>query len=139
MNLQLALSQITHPLAMKQFTIAVLFFVSLVAQTRAKVFCGGFPTAGQSDCGTLIDNGLGEGAEVPVVNGKATIFFGTCALVTQASAGGRVTKGQLAEQGKLIYFGCNTPLISGYATDNILKKTCMMNKNAYVMVFISLY
>ena len=124
---------------MKQFTIAVLFFVSLVAQTRAEVFCGGFPTAYQSDCGTLIDNGLGDGAVVPVVNGKVTIFFGTCALVTQANAEGPVTKDQLARRGNSIYYGCDTPSTSGYTTDDYLKKTCMMNKNAYVMVFIFLY
>lgn len=127
---------------MKQFTIAILFFVSLVARSGAVTQCYTFPRARQADCGRLIDNHLGDGTAAPVVNGKAVISLGTCALVTQPVAGqAAVTRDCLARRGNKMYYACDSQETSGfvYSPESGEKRTCMMHRDAYVMVFLSPY
>jgi len=150
-ELTIGLFQAIDPLVMKQFTIAVIFFVSFgVAWSRAdpeKVICGGFRRPSTANCLELLKTYTTTSNETlaPVtvanLNGKAFISSRDCAIVITGTlpaeeGPGLITAYVLASLlvGEEILRQCSNGG-PGYVMDSRSKKTCMMNTEAYVIFF----
>ena len=138
MNAPLALQGI-HPLAMKQFTIAVLFLVSLVAQGGAagNVLCGGQHPAAAGDCEKLIKDNRDRTDGAPRINSKfiLTETGNHCAIFSNSAA----TRKELALQGQVILNSCNdNGSVSGQMNGPTTDPVCIVSKNRYVIFFFRL-
>ena len=133
---------------MKQFTIAVLFLVSLVggraatAQSRASVdvYCDtqvSWYPAGEGKCQDLIESNRERTELAPIVNGRATLTEdgNNCAIFTN---GGGVTRRDLALQAQVIVNKCSdNGLVTGRIVGGLTPNpACIVSKGAYV-IFIS--
>ena len=126
-----------HPLAMKQFTIAVLFLVSLVAQGRAGlVVCTAGTSAwnagaGTDKCEEIIKNNRDSKDPAPIVHGRATFTQDDCVIFTN---GDGVTRQELALQAQVIVDACGK---NGYVAGQINGPTpnpvCIVHKGKYVI------
>ena len=128
---------------MKQFTIAVLFLVSLVAQSRAKlVVC----SAGTSDsnaargaatdkCEEIIKNNRDSKDLAPIVRGRATLTQGNCVIFTN---GDGVTRRELALQAQVIVDACsNGGYVAGQINGPTPNPVCIVSEREYVNFFLS--
>jgi hypothetical protein len=129
---------------MKPFSLNVLSLIPLlcVAQTQAQqITCGGFQTAQEGHCNTLIDDNIGNSAPAPIVNGRPAIRFETCAIAaSRANAPGEppFTADFLARRGNSIFDRCvdSAGRVSGSRTEPNLPRTCMLSSGAYVNSYV---
>ena len=124
---------------MKQFvTIAVLFLVSLVAQSRAElVVCGADRSpwywAKTGKCTEIIEDNRDNTDLAPVIDGRAILIQdnNNCAIFTY---GGGVTRKELALQAQVIVNRCSQ---NGYVTGQMNGPTpnpvCIVVKGRYVI------
>ena len=127
---------------MKQFTIAVLFLVSLVAQNRAQlVVCdiGGespWYLARTGECDEIIKDNRDSPEPITMKDGRSTLISlknnkNNCAIFTN---GDGVTKRDLALQAQVVLNTCSkNGYVSGQMNGPTPNPVCIVAKGMYVI------
>lgn len=126
---------------MKQFTIGVIFFLSLVAQSRAERQCGSnfsWYYANVDKCNELIGDNINNHALAPVSGAKAFLSkdHNNCFIYTRSSS---ISRSDLARQGQEIVNNClEGRSVTGKVTGSSPNPICLLSKGGYV-IFLLFY